>query len=212
MEECARKGIESVAGLVITEDIFRTNDYPDAHFCACADIYHSVIGSGVNFDDYIRVNFRVVEIRNGTYPMVGRESARMVIQPLSDGRVSARWDSVDRNPLDWSLDGPRLLTEKMDAQSVVCRPLTLGEIPEQQNGDFASPSFLLLKDPGAGWQIWRRFSPAGSDGLPVMDDGFREESFTMVYPMLSPHMNWRFRVYDLPGGGLRWEVNSRNRQ
>ena len=212
VEECARRGIEAIAGLVISGDIFRTNYYPDAHFCTCVDIYHAVTGASGNFDDYISVSFRVVEIRDGTYPMVGAESVRMIMQPLSDGNVSARWDSVDGSSLGRSLGDPGLMVEDLDTRSGVCRPMTLGEIPEQDEGDYAQPSFLFLKDPGAGWQIWRRFSSEVSDGQPVVRDGYREETYTMVYPLISPDMNWRFRVYDLPGGGVRWEVNSGNRR
>ena len=211
LEECARKGIESIAGLVISQDIFRTNSYPDAHFCACAEIYHTVIGTDGNYDDHIGVNFRSVEIRNGTYPMLGPEAARMVIQPLSDGKISAHWDTVDGTDSGSSSGDPGLMAHEIDGRSSICRPMALGEIPEQQEGDFANPSFLLLKDPGAGWQLWRRFSPVSEDGQPLMEDGCREEAYTMIYPMLSPHMNWRFRVHDLPGGGVRWEVNSSSR-
>ena len=212
VEECARKGIEAVAGLVISEDIFRTNSYPDAHFCTCAEIFHAVTGSGRNFDDHISVSFRVVEIRDGTYPMVGPESVRMIMQPLSDGKVSARWDSVDGSTVGRSLPDAGLVMDDLDTRSRVCRPVILGDIPEQAAEDLNRPSFLLLKDPGAGWQIWRRFSPASGNGEIAVDGGFREEIYTMVYPVLSPHMNWRFRVYDLPGGGVRWEVNSGNRK
>ena len=212
VEECARRGIEAVAGLVISEDIFRTNNYPDAHFCTCAEIYHALTGGSGYFDDHISVSFRLVEIRDGTYPLVGQESVRMVMQPLSDGKVSARWDSVDGSSVGRWLRELGSMVEDLDTRSSVCRPMTLGHMPEQEEGDSAHPSFLLLKDPGAGWQIWRRFSSAASAGEMDVEGSFREETYTMIYPILSPHMNWRFRVYDLPGGGVRWEVNSGNRK
>ncbi len=211
IEECARQGVEAVAGFVIASDVFGTNNYPDAHFCACAEMRHVVTGSGGAIDDHIVVGFRVVEIRGGTFPMVGEESVRMVMQPLSNGNVTARWDPVGGGAAGRSIDDFGLLVADLDSSSGICRPMTLGDIPEQADGDFAQPSFLFLKDPGAGWQIWRRFAPAASDGKRVVENGYREEIFTMVYPMLSQHMNWRFRVYDLPDGRVRWEVNSGNR-
>ena len=221
-EECARAGIEAVAGLVIFADIFGTNQFPDAHFCTCAELHHSMTGSGGNFDDHIAVDFRSVEIKNGIYPLVGRESVRMVMQPLSDGRVTARWDAINptsnpapdpaANPADpdRSRDEGGFV-DLQETRARVCSPLNLGEMPEQQEEDAVIPSFLLLKDPGVGWQIWRRFTRiAGVDGSPV-SSAFREETYAMVYPVLSPDMNWSFRVYDLPDGRIRWEVNSDKR-
>ena len=211
IEECARRAIEAVAGLVVAGDIFGTNNFPDAHFCACAEMYHVATGAGENFDDHIGVSFRAVDIRDGIYPMVGPESVKMIMQPLADGKVSASWDPVGGGA-EGSPGDPDLLVAGLESRSGICRPVTLGEIPKQNREDFAHPSFLLLKDPGAGWQIWRRFAPADSDGLPIEEAGCRMETYTMVYPMLSPHMNWRFRVYDLPDGRVRWEVDSGNRK
>ena len=210
LEEWARKGIEAVAGFVISTDIFGTNNYPDATFCTCAEIYHAVTGTSGNYDDYIGVNFRVVEIREGTYPMVGQESVRMIMQPLRDGNISGRWNSVDRGPSGRPPHAEGLTVDDLDAHSGTCSPLTLGAIPAQEEGDASIPAFLILKDPGAGWQIWRWFSRTAEDVKSDDRTGLREESYTMVYPLSSPHMNWRFRVYDVPGGGARWEVNSDN--
>ena len=211
VEKCARRGIEAIAGLVISGDIFGTNNFPDAHFCACAEVRHVVTGAGENFDDHIGVSFRAVEIRDGIYPLVGPESVKMIMQPLADGNVSASWDPVGQAAAGRSVDDLGLQDADLDSRSSICRPMTLGEMPEQEDGDFAQPSFLFLKDPGAGWQIWRRFSPVAGDGRLIVKGGHREETFTMVYPMFSPHMNWGFRVYDLPDGRVRWEVDSSNR-
>ena len=212
-EDCARRGIEALAGFVIGRDVFGTNNFPDAHFCACAEMRHVVTGSGVAFDDHIVVSIHAVEIRDGIYPMVGPESVTMIMQPLADGNVSASWDMVSGgDAAGRSLHDFGLLETDLDSRSGICRPMTLGEIPAQDDSDFAQPSFLFLKDPGAGWQIWRCFAPAASDGLSIVEGGYREEAYTMVYPMLSPHMNWRFRVYDLPGGRVRWEVDSGHRR
>lgn len=212
LEECARRGVEAVAGFVISRDVFGTNNYPDAHFCACAEIRHAVTGGGDYFDDHIAVAFRVAEIKGGAYPMVGPESVRMIMQPLSDGNVSARWNEVDHGSLVPPPADAALAVEALDTRSTVCSPLTLGALPEQEADDGHPPSFLFLKDPGAGWQIWRRFLHPAGGAESGGKSGFREESFIMVYPMSSPEMNWRFRVYDTPGGGVRWEVNSGNRR
>ena len=197
-----------MAGLVISRDIFSTNRYPDAHFCTCAEISHAVVGSGRNSDDHIVVGFRVVEIKDGTYPLVGQESVRMILQPLSDGSVSARWQAVDRGSPGQPADAGELLAEGLDAHSSVCSPLVLGEIPEPEEEGDGPPSFLLLKDPGAGWQIWRRLLRSVGDDEAGMTDGFREESYSMVFPLVSAEMNWRFRVYEVPGGGARVEIDS----
>lgn len=201
-------GIEAVAGLVISQDIFGTNKFPDAHFCTCAEVTHAVTGIADNFDDHLAVAFRVVEIKDGTYPLVGRESVRMILQPLSDGNVSARWHAVDRGGADRSLDEADLLGEGADVHRRECSPLVLGRIPGQEEMQEAPPAFLLLKDPGAGWQIWRRFLQVIGDGDSPGAEEYRQESYTMVYPMLSAEMNWRFRVYSEPGGGARVEIDS----
>ena len=211
LEECARRGIDAVAGLVVSSDIFGTNNYQDATFCTCAEIHYAFTGTTSNFDDYMNVNFRAVEIRDGIYPLVGPESVRMIMQPLSDGNISARWNSIDHSAGRFPRDAD-LTVDDLDARSGVCSPLILGSIPEQEKGDTSPPSFLMWKDPGAGWQIWRRFLHESSNVKSAGKDASREESYTMVYPMSNPHMNWRFRIYDLPGGGVRWEVDSGNRR
>lgn len=207
MEECARKGIEALAGFVISGDVFEISGSPDEMFCTCIEMYHAATGTDGNFGDYIGVYFRVVEFKNATYPMVGQRSFKMLMQPLSDGNVSARWNAVNRSSAGESLHRAGTMVDDLNTRTSVCRPLVLGTIPEQEEGDANLPSFLLLRDPGAGWQIWRRFSPVTSDGSYVLKDGFREETYTMVYPLVDAKTNWRFRVYDLPGGGVRVEMN-----
>ena len=207
MEECARKGIEALAGFVISGDVFEIIDSPDEMFCTCVEIYDAGTGTDGNFGDYIGVYFRVVEFKDATYPMVGQRSFKMLMQPLSDGNVCARWNAVDHSRAGESVDGSGIMADDLNTRSSVGRPLTLGTIPKQEEGDASLPSFLLLRDPGAGWQIWRRFSPATGDGKFVIKDGFREETFVMVYPLLNADVHWRFRVLDLPGGGVRVEMN-----
>ena len=206
-EECARKGIEAIAGFVISRDVFGSNNRPGDMVCACLELYHAVTGTTGNFGDYIGVYCRRVEFKDGTYPMVGQEFMKMLLQPLSDGTVVARWNAIDRSRASQSLHGVGMMVEDKNTRTDVGRPLTLDTIPHQDEDDANLPSFLILRDPGAGWQIWRRFAPATSDGEFVTKDGFREETYTMVYPLVDAETNWRFRVYDLPGGGVRVEMN-----
>ncbi len=207
VEECARKGIEALAGFLISGDAFEIGSSPDEMFCACAEMYPSATGTDGAMGDYIGVYFRVVEFKDGTYPMLGQRSFKMLMQPLSDGSVIARWNAVHHGPDGESLHRPETMADDLSTRSSICRPLTLGAIPEQEESDLNLPSFLILRDPGAGWQIWRRFSPAKGDGKPVIQDGFREESYVMVYPLLDADVAWRFRVYDIPDGRARVEMN-----
>ena len=132
------------------------------------------------------------------------------MQPLSDGRVSARWNAIDGTS-ESIVPGLGPMAEGLDPLSGYCLPLELGPIAEQDGEGEGVPSFLFLKDPGAGWQIWRRFMREGGDSNRAGQRPIREESYVMIFPVLSPEMNWRFRIYDHPGGGIRWEVNSDNR-
>ena len=203
LEECARKGIEALAGLVISGDVFEISGSPDEMFCTFVEMYHAATGTDGDFGDYIGVYFRVVEFRDATYPMVGPRSFKMLMQPLTGGNVIARWNAVDHNGLDEAAHGGAMVDD-LATRSGVCRPMTLGQIPQQEEGDEVLPSFLLLRDPGAGWQIWRRFTEEGEAGV---GEGFRDETYTMIFPLLDADFNWRFRVYDVPGGGVRVEVN-----
>ncbi len=203
MEECARKGIEALAGFLISRDALDISDSPDEMFCTCVEMYHAATGTDGDIGDYIGVYFRVVEFKGATYPMVGQRSFKMLMQPLSDGKVIARWNAVDRNGADDPLSDTGAMVDDVNTRSSVCKPLTLGAIPEQDAGDFSLPSFLILRDPGAGWQIWRRFSPTTVDGSYAVNDSVREETYTMVYPLMDAETNWRFRVRDLPEGGVR---------
>ena len=211
-EECARKGIEALAGFLISADAFDISGSPDEMFCTCVEMYHAATATGGDTGDYIGVYFRVVEFKDATYPIVGQRSFKMLMQPLNDGNVIARWNAVHRDEADESLHQPETMADDLNTRSSVCMPLILGIIPEQEEKDANLPSFLILRDPGAGWQIWRRFSPATGDGSYVLEDGFREEIYTMVYPLLNADVNWRFRVYDLPGGGVRVEMNQGSRR
>ena len=203
LEECARKGIEALAGLLIFRDALDISDSPDEMFCACVEMYHAATGTDGEFGDYIGVYFRVVEFKDATYPMVGKRSFKMLMQPLSDGNVIARWNEVERGEGGKSPRDTGAMADDVNTRSSICRPLALGIIPEQDVGDASMPSFLVLRDPGAGWQIWRRFAPTTVDGSHAVNDGVREETYTMVYPLMDAETHWRFRVRDLPEGGLR---------
>ena len=211
LEDCARKGIEALAGLVVFADAFDISGSPDEMFCTCVELYHAATGTDDEFGDYgdyIGVYFRVVEFRDSTYPMVGPRSFKMLMQPLDDGNVCGRWNAVDGSEADESPDGGGPMVDDVSTRIGAGRPLTLGDIPGQDAGDEGFPSFLLLRDPGAGWQIWRRSTARAGSG----EQAHREETYTMVYPMLDADFCWRFRVYDVPGGGVRVETSQGNRR
>ncbi len=202
-EKCAREGIEALAGFLISRDALDISSSPDEMFCACVEMYHSATSTDGDIGDYIGVYFRVVEFKDATYPMVGKRSFKMLMQPLSDGNVIARWNAVDRSGAGDSISDTGAMVDDISTRSSVCKPLALGAIPEQDDGDASLPSFLVLRDPGAGWQIWRRFSPTTSEGRYAVNGGLREEAYTMVYPLIDAETSWRFRVRDLPEGGIR---------
>ena len=176
VEECARRGIEAVAGLVISGDIFGTNNFPDAHFCACADMHHVATGAGKNFDDHIGVSFCAVEIRDGIYPMVGPESVKMIMQPLADGNVSASWDVIDGSSPAPFPGNQGLLVGDVGLRSRVCRPMELGEMSQQENRRSSSSVFPSVERPGgrvanlATLHVGEKRWPVGCrGGLPYRD-------------------------------------------
>ncbi len=209
LEKCARRGIEALAGLVISSDVLEIDGYADEMFCTCVEMYHASTGTDGDYGDYVGVYFRVVEFRDATYPMVGQRSFKMLMQPLSDGTVCARWNAVDSDGLTPDGDGP--MVDDVSTRIGVGAPLSLGTIPEQAASDDSLPSFLLLRDPGAGWQIWRRFTSESPVITVDRKEMYRNETYTMVFPMIDSNFNWRFRVYDVPGGGIRVEMNRSNR-
>ena len=202
-EECARMGIEALAGFLISGDAFDISDSPDEMFCTCVEMYHSATATDGDWGDYIGVYFRVVEFKDATFPMMGQRSFKMLMQPLSDGNVIARWNSIDPNQAIEPHQTAGPMADDVNTRSSVCWPLTLGVIPGQGEEDASLPTFLILRDPGAGWQIWRRFSPKTVDGSYAVTDGVREETYTMVYPLMDAQTHWRFLVRDLPEGGVR---------
>ena len=207
-EDCARKGIEALAGLVIFSDVLEIASYTDEMFCTGVELYHAATGTDNGTGDYIGVYFRVVEFKDATYPMMGPRSFKMLLQPLDDGSVCARWNAVDSGGADKSPHDDGAMLDDPATRIGVGRPLALGDIPEQAEVDDTLPSFLFLRDPGAGWQIWR----LSTVKMQVNDEAFREETYTMVYPMLDSDFSWRFRVYDVPGGGVRVETSQGNRR
>ena len=201
-EECARKGIESLAGLVITEDIFETSNRPNETFCTVVELYYASDGDS---GDFIGVYFREVEFLDQTYPLAGRELMKMLLQPVSDGTVFATWNDIDQSRASESAHGVGMMALDEHTRTGRAWPLAVGEIPEKDEDDATVPSFIVLRAPGRGWQISRRFTPATADGEYVMKDGFQEETHIKVYPELDEQSNWRFRIHHLPGGGIRVE-------
>ena len=210
-EECARKGIEALAGLVIFGDVLEISDYTDEMFCACVELHHAVTGTSGGVGDYIGAYFRAVEFKDATYPMAGPRSFKMLMQPLSDGRVLARWNAVDSGGEADEPEGGGPMVDDVSTRIGVGTPLALDAIPEQEEDEAGLPSFLLLRDPGAGWQIWRRFTPESAVSDVDRKESSRDETYTMVFPMMDSNFNWQFRVYDVPGGGVRVEMNRGNR-
>ena len=203
VEECARRAIEALANFLIFQDALEIGDYTDEMFSACVEVYYAATATDGDAGDYIGVYFRAVEFKDATYPMVGRRSFKMLMQPLSDGNVIARWNAIDDSQAGGTLHDSGSMADDVNTRYSVCRPLSLGAIPPQAEDDANLPSFLVLRDPGAGWQIWRRFAPMASDGSYVGCDGAREETYTMVYPLMDAETHWRFLVRDLPEGGVR---------
>ena len=206
VEECARRGIEAVAGLVISADFFGTNVNPGELFCTCVEMRHVAPGPEAGSGDHIVVYFRGVEFRDFTFPVVGESSLELHMQLLSDGNTASRWRVMDGGPGDRRVEGLDSTAEETYTGGGVSTPLPLGEIPEQEASDENPPSFLLLKDPGAGWQIWRRFYEAKCRDDTGVQGGVRDESYVMVYPMISADMRWRFRIHDTPEGGTHIEM------
>ena len=204
-EECARKGIESLAGLVITEDIFGTSNHPNEMFCTVVEVYYATAGVNEDSGDFIGVYFREVEFLEQTYPAAGREFLKMLMQPLSDGTVTATWNDIDHSRASESAHGVGMMAQDEHTRTGRAWPLAVGEIPEKDEDDATVPSFIILRAPGRGWQISRRFTPATADGEYVMKDGYQEETHIKVYPELDELSNWRFRIHHLPGGKVRIE-------
>ena len=114
--------------------------------------------------------------------MVGPRSFKMLMQPLDDGNVCGRWNAVDGSEADESPDGGGPMVDDVSTRIGAGRPLTLGDIPGQDAGDEGFPSFLLLRDPGAGWQIWRRSTARAGSG----EQRHREETYTWSTPCSTP--------------------------
>ena len=204
-EESALKGIESLAGLLISEDILEANGHPNASVCFLVEPYYAAAGVNEDSGDFIGVYFREVEFLDQTYPLAGRELLKMLLQPVSDGTVFARWNDIDLSRAGESLHGVGMMAENERVRTGRAWPLALGEIPEQDEDDAGIASFIFLRPPGGDWHIWRRFAPIKEDGEFVVIDGFHEETHIKIYPELDESSSWRFKIYHLPEGRLRIE-------
>lgn len=197
-EECARKGIESVAGLLITGDAFGTANVPDQDFLTCVEFYYS---TGDGNSDFIGAYFRQVKILEGSpYPSLGQEHIKMVIQPLSDGSFTATWNTIDRSRRDESLHGVGMMVIDETTMSAVWSYLPIGHIPPQEWDDHSIASFLIKKTIENGWEIWRRFSPVSIMGEYVrQEDGSLEETYVQIYPNYDPNSSHSFRIKEEDG-------------
>ena len=187
VEECARKGVEALAGVLITGDEFGVSRAGDRTFAVCAEFYYS---KSPNEDfDFIGAYLRPVELIEGTYPKLGPESQKMLLQPVSDGSCFARWNTIDRSRAEESLHGIGMMAEDANLRETRQTPITLGEIPPQGEEDETLPTFLVMHSPNLGWQIWRRFAPAVPDGATIL-----EERYVQIYPAYQPETTWRFQT------------------
>lgn len=198
-EECARKGIESVAGLLV-----KTASVSDQEFLSCAEFYYS---TGDSVTDFIGAYFRQVEFvyhqhhdEKLPYPLVGEELVKMIIQPLSDGRFTATWNTIDRSRRDESLHNVGMMMNDENMTMTNFSPLPIGHIPPQEWDDHCIASFLITKTKANCWWIWRRFSPVSIRGEYVcQEDGFREETYVPIYPDYDPDSSRIFRIKDGDG-------------
>ena len=188
IEESARKGVEALAGVLITGDAFGVSRAEDRTFAICGEFYY---GKSPNEDfDFIGAYLRPVELIEGTYPKLGPESQKMILQPLAGGDCFARWNTIDRSRAEESLHGMGMMANDANLRETRQTPITLGEIPPQGEEDETLPTFLIMHTPDLGWQIWRRFAPVVPDGATV-----RDERYVQIYPTYEPETAWRFRTH-----------------
>ena len=198
IEKCARRGIESLAGLVIGADIFGVRSLASGrNFQMCAELYYSDTGAG----DFIGVYLRQVEFWIGDanthelrrvegsedsrygqlYPVLGPELQKMILQPLTDGTFVARWKMTESGRADQSLHNVGVMMDDENLNEFRGRPLSLGHIPRQENDDLHIPAFLIVKEPPR-WTIFRRFGP-------TMEGNTSKESYVPVYPVFDPDLS-----------------------
>ena len=185
IEECARKGVEAVGGMLINVDAFGIRSMPPgSSFQVCAEIYYS---GGDGGGDFIGVYFRHVRLDEdenlAVVPKVGTELTKMILQPLSDGSCLARWSPIDRSRAAESYHDVGMI-DPHNMKEAESRPLPLGAIPVQPHEDSNVPSFLFLKLPNestkGNWLIQRRFGPY------PMADGTKQEDYVAIYPAYEP--------------------------
>ena len=206
--ECARKGIEAVAGLVMEADIFGVYLVPGANFQTCVEFYYS----GTDTSDFIGVYFRKVDILTMEFDtsedtpdseasdyydepsmiQLGEELLKMAIQPVSDQTIVATWGPIERSRADESLHGVGMIDTNAASHRVQWRSLPLGYIPPQAAGDFSVASFLIAWAADTGmWRIWRHFGPRF-----IAETGYREESYVPVYPDYDPGSTRRYQWWN----------------
>ena len=205
IEECARKGIEALAGILIDGDAFGVSQVvAEQTMTVCAEFYYSELGAeDAATGDFIGAYLRTVEWIEGgniSYPMIGNAKTKMIIQSVSDGIVFARWNDIDFSRGEESIHGVGMMSIDENLREGYWVPTALGDIPSQEVRDQTLPSFLVIHTPAPEWQIWRRFSPMGGKEEP------REESYVRVFPSYDPSAAWRFRTHRDADGGTRVEM------
>ena len=189
IEECARKGIEALAGLVIDGDEFGATQV-EGTMTVFAEFYYTEGGPDSDDGDMIGVYLRRVDWLNDDYPKVGEEREKMLLQAVSDGSCFARWNQIDRSRADESIHGIGMMMVDDNMREVRRMPKPLGEIPPQADNDSTLPSFLLIHNSSIEWQIWRRYAPPLDQGAE-----FRGEQYVQVFPAYLPDETRHFRTY-----------------
>ena len=235
IEECARKGLESFLGLLIRADPFRRRS-PAVNMGLCAEFYHAV--SPEHNADFIGGYLRTVQWMhqlNGAlvpyadasqesdnemlYPQIGAEMTKVLIRPLSDGRVFIRWNPIDRTRSDESAHDVGMVLDDEWVQSWQGQPIEVAHIPPQPSDNLLLPAFLIMADTSASQIVP---PPSGTDGIDPTQwvkgwDVFRYvksrpspeyiyETCIPVFPKYLPESTWHFRTEVVDGRphSFRW--------
>ena len=90
------------------------------------------------------------------YPEVGPEVLKVIVQPLSDGTVSATWNLIDRTRAGESVHGVGLMRQDAQMRTWRGRPIDVGQIPPQPIDNKMVPSFLITADDNNSYKVPKR--------------------------------------------------------
>ena len=212
VETCARLGIEALLGVLIGEDAFGWAEMTDHELSLCAEFYYA---RAREQSDFIGVYLRTVSYmiivdgrlvpandedvvgrRDLCYPRIGSAEMKMVIQPVTDETVLARWNRVDRSRLEESAHGLGMISNDANLKQERCRPLKVESVPPQHDDDVAMPRFLIAHY-DEEWAVARAVRSSGDDYL--------EESYIPIFPGYDPGSATHFRLEEVDGKSMmRW--------